>query len=99
MSERKNKNKVLTYGEAYAQRQEDLYNYKYTFDNCPMLKPHNDRMPRAKAVKYYNNKLEKVFDNLGYEKVGTRLKDFDTTEDYYDYHEAKKLKELLWEKN
>jgi len=78
----------MTYGEAYIKEKESIQLIKgvwtqtLTFDKKPK------RMNREDAAEYYTNKINEYF---GIEKKTDAVNNFDSVDDYYDYHEALRL--------
>ena len=84
--------KLLTYGEAHAERQANINSWKYAFDEVPDLKPHREKMSKQEAGMYYTKKINTAFEKLGYKKKELTVEDFDSVEDYFGYYEALKIK-------
>ena len=78
----------MTYGEAWVEWKLNMNGWDYSFDKCPPMRVHDPRMNRDDALEYYKRKLRKVF---GLDEFD--VKDFDSVEDYFDYYEAKKIKD------
>ena len=79
------KNK-LSHGEAFFQRKKEFEANETSALNMRAFDTIPPRMGRAKAVKYYTDKLRKVF---GVEAANRS--DFAKVEDYYDYYEAERI--------
>ena len=75
-----------THGEAFYQRKKEFEANETSALNMRAFDTIPPRMGRTKAVKYYTNKLRKVF---GVEAVNRT--DFAKVEDYYDYYEAERI--------
>lgn len=76
----------MTHGEAYVFRRQNI---DFTHDLDKILRSF-DRLPkkmdRKDSLKYYSDKLRKVF---GVDEVSKR--DFIKIDDYFDYFEARRL--------
>jgi hypothetical protein len=77
-----------THGEAFYQRKKAFESSETSALNMRAFDTIPPRMGRAKAVKYYTNKLRRVFDETLGEIVNMR--DFIKPEHYHDYMDLKK---------
>ena len=91
---------VPTYGEELTRYSFDVNSFKYAFHEVPKVRLHQSRMSNKNASTYYTNKIRKEFLRLGYvykvkEDYEYRKQGFDSVDDYYDYFEAQRLKEMM----
>lgn len=84
--------KKLTHGEAFFERKKAFEQSETSALNMRAFDTIPPRMSRDKAVKYYTDKLRKVF---GVED--NEIKDFINPEHRFDYFEARRILEKMKE--
>lgn len=65
---------MLTYGEAWYKAKMKMYEDGSKFEEVVKLPPHQTRMSRADASKYYNSKLEEYFVSQVVETIPKKLR-------------------------
>lgn len=84
-------NLKTTHGEAYYQRRANI-DFTHDLDKIfRSLERLPKRMPRKEALRYYGDKLRKVF---GIEEVSPR--DFRHIEEFFDYYEAQRIRHEIF---
>lgn len=86
------KREKLTHGEAFFERKKAFEQSTTSALNMRAFDTIPPRMGRSKAVKYYTEKLRKVF---GIEEKEVTQKDFLKTDHFYDYHETQRILEKM----
>ena len=84
----------MTHGEAWLKRKLYINSSKCRFDEAEKEQPLPKRMNRREASRYYRKKLNTAFASLGFIKEPT-VRDFNSVDDYFDYWEAKRIKQRV----
>lgn len=95
---KKKHNQKMTHGERYFYKRSNIDFTKDTDYICKRLQNLPEKMPRAKALDYYGNKIRQHFIDIGMiEEV--KIKDFIKTEHYYDAFEAERIYKKIKDSN
>lgn len=81
----KKSSRKLTFGEAWFIYKQRLNSLQVKFDDIPSLPSHKPRMSRSESNEYYNQKLNDVWDKLGYKRDYSARDDIELFADVESY--------------